>query len=151
MTMPLTARALVPHLAALIAVLAVPTAGALAQTAREPASEAGPRFAFQPVEGGVLRLDLHLGTVSQCAPKEGRYACTLVEDDRKALVDEIDRLRKALAEAKALPGAEGQAPSLGWPKEGEIDRALDLIEQMARKLQDRFQRLDVKPAPQSRT
>jgi hypothetical protein len=76
---------------AFFALLAVGAGVAFA--ASDTAPEDG-RYAMTPVENGFLRLDTRNGTVSLCTVKEGAAECRLAADERTALLDEIDRLRK---------------------------------------------------------
>jgi hypothetical protein len=76
---------------AFFALLAVGAGVAFA--ASDSAPEDG-RFTMTPVENGFLRLDTRSGHVSLCTVKEGAAECRLAADERAALLDEIDRLRK---------------------------------------------------------
>jgi hypothetical protein len=77
---------------AFFALLAVGAGVAFAASDSSP--EDG-RFTMTPVENGFLRLDTRNGTVSFCSMKNGTVECRLAADERAALLDEIDRLRKA--------------------------------------------------------
>ncbi|MGL4636506.1 MAG: hypothetical protein ACRCWF_11035, partial [Beijerinckiaceae bacterium] len=52
------------------------------------------RFSFQPVEGGMMRLDTETGQVSLCTRTGSDFTCRSVADDRAALDDEITRLKR---------------------------------------------------------
>lgn len=109
-------------LAALTIVIALP---ALAQ--------APGRYSFQPMDGGLMRLDTETGQVSHCTKTGESYACRSVADDRAALQEEIDRLRRENEELRA-----GKGPSvtgkLQLPSEEDIDKAMGLFEKMMRRV-----------------
>ena len=103
----------------------LPPAAAVAQTAG--------RFTFQPMDGGLMRLDTETGQVSHCTKTGESYACRSVADDRAALQEEIDRLR---SENEALRAGRGPSVSgrLQLPSEEEIDKAVGLFEKMMRRV-----------------
>jgi hypothetical protein len=111
--------------------LALPAA-AMAQT--------GGRFTFQPVEGGLMRLDTETGQVSHCTKAGDGFACRSVADDRAALMDEIERLKREnerLRQAAGTPpGGKGQGPAarLQLPSDEEIDKAMGLVENLMRRM-----------------
>lgn len=107
------------------------------------------RFAMAPVADGVLRLDTITGAVSYCARSAGKLSCTSAEDDMRTMHVEIDRLieenRKLEAEIarlRAAPPLVGELArpglSLTLPSEADIDRGLDIMDRLMRKLQERF-------------
>ncbi len=87
----------------------------------ETAQEATHRYSMTPVEGGFLRLDTHTGAVSLCTVKEGAAQCRLAADERAALLDEIDRLRKSDSRT-VLPSRE------------ELSRVWDVMEDFMRRM-----------------
>lgn len=125
------------------------------------------RYAFHPVEGGILRLDRESGAVSLCVSQAGKATCTLAADDKAALEAEIARLteanRQLLARAIPLPpdasaappSGKDKRPALTLPSDQEIDTALDFLEQTMRRFKDRMDRMadpqPAPPAPQKRT
>jgi hypothetical protein len=107
-----------------------------------PASAQNPqRFSFQPVDGGLMRLDGDTGQVSFCTRSGADFACRSVADDRAALQEEIDRLRR---ENELLKAGGGKPPSgqqgggLKLPSEQELDKAMGLFEQMIRRMMRTF-------------
>jgi hypothetical protein len=108
---------------------------ALLASALVPTAAQQPRFTFQPVEGGVMRLDSDSGHVSFCTRAGDGYACRSAPDDRAALQEEIDRLKR---ENERLRLAGPQQPSPGGrfqlPSEEEIDKAMGLFEKMMRRM-----------------
>jgi hypothetical protein len=94
-----------------------------------------PRFTFQTVEGGLMRLDSDTGHVSFCTRSGDGYACRSAPDDRAALQDEIDRLKRE-NETLRLAGPKPPAPGgrLQLPSEEEIDKAMGLFEKMMRRM-----------------
>src|SRR5882672_7204448 len=69
----------------------------------EPApdkSQPAPRYAFNRVNDGFLRLDNVTGNVSYCGPTSVGWACQAVPEDRAALETEIARLQDEVASLK---------------------------------------------------
>ena len=99
------------------------------------------RFTFQPVEGGMMRLDTETGHVSHCTKAGDSFACRSVADDRAAMQDEIDRLKRDNEELRlsagkpANPGVTGR---LQLPSEEDIDKAMGLFEKMMRRMMKTF-------------
>jgi hypothetical protein len=107
-------------------------APALAQTAQ--------RFTFQPVDGGLMRLDGDTGQVSFCTKSGDAFACRSVADDRAALQEEIDRLKRENEQLK-LGGAKPPAQpggALKLPTEEDIDKAMGVFEKMMRRMMRTF-------------
>ncbi len=118
--------------------LALPTI-ALAQT--------GGRFTFQPVEGGLMRLDTETGQVSHCTKAGDSFACRSVADDRAALMDEIERLKRENEQLRHTAGkAQGPTAKLQLPSEEEIDKAMGLVETLMRRMLRTFR--DEAPQPE---
>jgi len=103
-----------------VATFAVLLAGAA--VAAEPApppvdapAESGDNFAIAPAEGRHLKIDRRDGRISLCEEKAGRWACSLVPDDRDAYEGEIAALRRRVAdleaEVAALRAERRPAPS----------------------------------------
>ncbi len=112
-------------------ILALAAAAALSSVALAQSSS---RFTFQPVDGGLMRLDGETGHVSFCTKSGDGYACRSVADDRAAMQEEIDRLKREnerlrQADAKAQAGGAFKLPS-----EEEIDKALGAFERMMRRM-----------------
>jgi predicted transglutaminase-like cysteine proteinase len=97
------------------------------------------RYTFQTVEGGVMRLDAETGHVSFCTRTGEGYACRSAPDDRAALQEEIDRLKRENERLK-LGAAPQPAPGgrLQLPSEEEIDKAMGLFERMMRRMMRTF-------------
>ncbi len=99
------------------------------------------RFTFQQVEDGVMRLDTESGHVSYCTRTGGDFACRSIADDRAALQEEIDRLRRENEQLKAggaRPPSGQQGGVLKLPSEQELDKAMGLFEQMIRRMMRTF-------------
>jgi hypothetical protein len=100
-----------------------------------PAAEAPPqpqhlqdsdnrRFVFHRVDGNLLRLDLHTGSVDSCGPTGADWTCAPGRDDRTVLDREIARLQRDNAVLKnallehSVPLPAGMAPPApgtgGW-------------------------------------
>jgi hypothetical protein len=96
------------------------------------------RYAFQPVEGGMMRLDTETGHVSHCTKAGDSFACRSVADDRAAMQEEIDRLRRENEQLRL--GGKPPAPGrLQLPSEEDIDKAMGLFEKMMRRMMRTFQ------------
>ncbi len=110
-------------------------------TATPVMAQTSGRFTFQPIEGGVMRLDTETGHVSHCTKAGDSLACRSVADDRAALQEEIDRLKRendALRLSGAQPGNPGAAGKLQLPSEEEFDKAMGLFEKMMRRTMKTF-------------
>ncbi|MGL4241584.1 MAG: hypothetical protein ACRCTI_10780 [Beijerinckiaceae bacterium] len=117
-----------PLVAAMLLALASPV---VAQTSS--------RFTFQPVDGGMMRLDTETGHVSLCTKSGDSYACRSVADDRAAMQEEIDRLKRdneALRRGGVKP--QEQTGKLQLPSEEDIDKAMGLFERMMRRMMRTF-------------
>lgn len=114
-------------------ILAAPFAALLLAPAF--AQQAPQRFTFQPVEGGVMRLDTETGHVSHCTRAGDAFTCRSVADDRAALHDEIDRLKRENEQLRTAAGGKPQSGgTLKLPSEEEIDKAMGLFERMMRRM-----------------
>jgi hypothetical protein len=99
------------------------------------------RFTFQPVEGGMMRLDTETGHVSHCTKAGDSFACRSVADDRTAMQDEIDRLKREneqLRLSAGKPANPGVTGRLQLPSEEDIDKAMGLFEKMMRRMMKTF-------------
>lgn len=122
------------------------------------------RYALSPVEDGFLRLDKETGAVAMCARKSGTWVCEPVTDkaadstgdkakleaENKVLRDRIKSLEEIQDPAK--PGAEAETPKdppggkMQLPSEAEVDKALDYMERIFKKIRDRIQKYEPAPA-----
>ncbi len=68
--------------------------------ADEAVTNPPPRFSFQRVDDGFLRLDNNGGQVAFCSPHSIGWACQAVPEDRAALEKEIARLHEEVARLK---------------------------------------------------
>lgn len=127
-----------------------------------PAREGG-RYALQPVEGGVIRMDTQTGALSMCTRQSSgsQWACEALPDERKALQAEIDRLGKEnselMAEMKRLEddlkkperhadkgaGGDGPVPGIGrLPTEDDVDKAMTYLKGMYKKLKEKIREFE---------
>jgi hypothetical protein len=138
---------MVPAFAMAILAAALLAGAAAAQTV--PGELDDPRFTFNRVEDGFLRLDGRTGAVSLCSRDSAGWACRAVADERSALEGEIARLQGENARLKKdliaknlpLPGtAEGErrgqpeAPRLQLPSDADINRVVTFMEKVWRRL-----------------
>jgi hypothetical protein len=113
-------------------------AATLALTAAA-AAQSPQRFTFQQVEGGVMRLDTETGHVSHCTRAGDSFTCRSVADDRAALQEEIDRLRRENEQLRMAGGGKPQAGgALKLPSEEDIDKAMGVFEKMMRRMMRTF-------------
>ncbi|MCX7296336.1 MAG: hypothetical protein WCG00_15670 [Hyphomicrobiales bacterium] len=133
------------------------TGGPLAaQTVDAPASpEASPRYTFNRVDDGYLRLDNSSGQVTLCSQRNVGWACQAVPEDRAALDSEIARLQaevdrltteiaalRAPAEPPRPPGDltprkdDGKTLTLKLPSDEDIKWAREAIEKVWRQFVD---------------
>ena len=133
---------------------AIPAIAAVGLGAATVASqERQGRFVMSPTENGFVRLDTETGAMSVCTQRNGRWVCELMEDEAKALQEEVARLRaevKRLEEQAALAkrphGEPTERPErkLELPTEEEIDKALDYFENIFRKFRERIEKFEDK-------
>jgi hypothetical protein len=140
-----------------------PAPGAPAQSAPAPSAEDS-RYSFHRMGDGFVRLDSRTGQSAQCGWGPTGWSCKLAPDERAALDSEIARLQRenaalkksmlsrgldlpsgVIAEAPVpppVPPANIPDPSAREPKEpkplseAELDRALNFVKNVWRKLVD---------------
>ena len=94
-----------------------------------------------------MRLDTETGQVSHCTKTGDSFACRAVADDRAALMDEIERLRRDNEQLRQAAGkASGPTAKLQLPSEEEIDTAIGLVETLMRRMLRTFR--DEAPQPE---
>ena len=120
---------------------------ASAQTA--PPESDNPRYTFNRIDDGYLRLDGRTGEVSICAQRTAGWACQVMPDERGALEAEIARLqaenaavkKELLAHDLPLPGtvkpqppaAKSDEPRLQLPNDADLNRVMTFIEKVWRR------------------
>jgi len=113
-----------------------------------PAESEDPRYSFNRVQDGYLRLDIRTGQVALCSRRQVGWACQLLPDDRIVLESEIGRLqlengalkKELLSRGIKLPS--GVSAPLPAAKAAEaprssgsgVDRVMTLVEAMWRRL-----------------
>jgi hypothetical protein len=117
--------------------------------------EASPRYSFNRVDGGFLRLDSVSGQVALCGQRAAGWACQAVPEERAAfetevarLTAEVDGLKTEIATLRApvtpprspaelAPRAEGDARSgLKLPTDEDIQWARSKIQTIWRQFVD---------------
>ena len=93
--------------------------------------QAGDRYRFNPVDGGVLRLDSQNGQVSFCRARAGGWSCETAADDRAALEAEIKRL----SDRVAVLEKQTNDPSNRFrtPSDQEIEQVMSFFEKMMKR------------------
>lgn len=93
--------------------------------------QAGDRYRFNPVEGGVLRLDSQTGQVSFCRARQGGWTCETAADDRAALEAEIKRLSDRVAALEQQ--ANDPANRFRTPSDQEIEQVMGFFEKVMKR------------------
>lgn len=103
------------------------------------------RYAIQPVDGGIARLDTVTGEVSFCRVEAGGMTCRPSEDraalesDDRAPADEAARLRGGKTESEKSAAAE----------DAEFERAIGRMRQVFRVFRDIAREFDDEPKGQA--
>lgn len=132
-----------------------------------PDTENG-RYTLAPAPDGVIRLDTHTGTVSNCNNNGNGWACYAVPDERAAMDETIGRLqaeneklkaqlaeRETTAPGKneeALPKSDKQAEppkategerkiEIPLPSDQDLDRVMSFVERTWRRLMEMANRV----------
>ncbi len=135
------------------------------QSPNQPAG--GGRFTMHPADGGVIRLDTEIGTMSLCKSRNGgQWQCESLPDERQALDKEIARLTtenkdlqasvKRLEELNGIPQDKPQKRAdkgpgglgSGLPGPEDVDKAMTYLQSMIKKFKDKikeFEDLETKP------
>lgn len=109
------------------------------------AQDANGRYVMQSTPEGFLKMDSRTGAVSQCARQGDAYQCRLVPDERNAMQEEIDRLRRENADLRGRIAGQGIAPPAApapgqatpaLPPDSEVERALSIMERFIRRFRD---------------
>lgn len=151
----------------LAALAVMATAAALTVAPSQAQEPRAGRYAMQPTDGGVLRLDTETGAVSLCSRKADQWACEPVGDSSASEREEIVRLKRENADLKAtvkhledmlgMPPdkdsgqRKAEAPGLNLPTEKQIDGAIDYVERMYKKLRDKLKQLESSAPPEKGT
>lgn len=121
-----------------------------------PPAAAPPRFSFNRVDDGFLRLDTQSGQVAFCSARGAGWACHAVPEDRVAfeqeiarLQDEVAGLKKEVAALREPPPPRPQADltpapptdksndlTIKLPTQEDIDRASAALQEAWRRLVD---------------
>jgi hypothetical protein len=129
--------------------LSVAAAAVRAQSA--PPESDDNRYTFNRADDGFLRLDGRTGQVSFCSRRPVGWACQAVPDERAALEAEIARLQgdNALLKKELLtrnlplpkqvkpdppPVAKNDEPRLNLPSDADIDKVVNFVEKVWRRL-----------------
>lgn len=126
--------------------------------ADQPAADI--RYQIERIDGGFVRLDRRMGSISHCRQTDDQFVCRMAADDRAAYEADIDALaaRVAALEARlAAPGTPSAKTPSGpeVPSTEEFERSLGMMETFIRRFWGVVQDLektqpgapDGKPAP----
>jgi len=114
----------------------------------QPFGSDDPRYSFNRVDDGYLRLDTRTGQVSLCSRRQVGWACQVIPDDRVVLESEIARLQKEngalkkelLSRGIALPRGIKPPPAQAKPAEeaepSNLSRVMTAVGSMWRRLVD---------------
>lgn len=106
------------------------------------ATEAEARFAMQPTDGGMLRLDTRTGAMSFCQSRDGAWTCARIEDDSVGLskrLAEVEREnQELLREIKELRADQSARPRRTEtrdiiPDEKDVDRAFTFLDNVLKR------------------
>ena len=139
----------------LSAVISVSGAHSAQAANPEPAANAN-RYVMTPANGGFVRMDTLTGALSFCSTSSGTLVCKLSDDDRAAVMEELNKLRKKNKELSEEnrrledmllgddngKGTTRNKRTFKLPSEKEVDQALGYIERMYKKFRDKFKELE---------
>ncbi|KQT60669.1 MULTISPECIES: hypothetical protein [unclassified Aureimonas] len=121
--------------AALVGALVLAAAPSLAQT--PPAGEPAPgRYQFQPVEGGLARLDTATGEITICRIDPATLACDMEPAAAGAA--------SPRASSATAPSVEGRAEAA---EDEEFERALGRMKRVFRAFGDIAKEIEAEPPP----
>ena len=120
----------------LIIAAALLAAPAAAQTVKQDG-----RHVLIVVDDGYIRLDTTSGEIARCTGEPDKLTCRLAADERRAYLDEIDRLEgridrleQRIAQLESRPEAAREPEStMRLPSDEELDRALDTTDEIFRR------------------
>ena len=137
--------------------LAVGGAG-IAIAASPDGAAAANRYIMTPTDGGFVRMDTQTGILSFCTTESGTVSCKLSQDDRVAILRQLDQLKTKNKELKEEnrrledmllgdgkdkdKGMSGRKRTFKLPSEKEVDQALGYIERMYKKFRDKIKELE---------
>ena len=143
-----------PRLILSACTLAVVCAAVVAAGAPGATAQSTQRFAMQPIEGGVLRLDTETGSMALCTKQSVGLVCEAVDTpgpaarDSERLATENRELKAEIKRLEALLAMEtpqkptSRAPRLELPSEEDVDKALSYMERMVKKFRDKLKDLE---------
>lgn len=99
------------------------------------------RYEFQKVEDGYLRFDSDTGSIDKCLDKDGKITCTISNDDRARLEQEIRTLKDKIA---ALEENKTTAKST-LPSKQDMDQAYDTMKYFFDKFKNDFKSDEAEP------
>ena len=99
------------------------------------------RFEFEKVEDGYLRFDSDTGSIDKCLDKDGKITCTISNDDRARLEQEIKTLKDKIA---ALEENKTTAKST-LPSKQDMDQAYDTMKYFFDKFKNDFKSDEAEP------
>ena len=135
--------------------------GTAHSTERPSATDVSGRYAMQPTEGGMLRLDTATGAITFCKAKGATWGCEAIADERQVLEDELKRPqgREQLAEGvgqttrRDCRASSGQGSrkagrdasrwrGLQVADRRRVDKAMTYVERMLKKFKDKLKDLE---------
>jgi hypothetical protein len=148
----------------LLSAVMVVSSSLLAQAAEPTKAQSGAgRFTMHPADGGFLRLDTQTGQMSLCKSSGSTAGCTTLPDERLALEQQNDALKRENQDLKTsvrrleelagiAPGEttkpDGQSrPGAQLPTEEDVDKAMSYVQRMLKKFKEKireFEDLDKK-------
>lgn len=94
------------------------------------------RYQLEKTPNGYVRMDSSSGEMSICEERGAQLVCRVAADERTALQDEVDRLRRDLADLQKrvdrIEGNPAGKTSSGLPSEEEFEKSLSYMERFFR-------------------
>jgi hypothetical protein len=133
------------------------TGAALAQAPSPGEAERSGRFLMQPVDGGVLRMDMDTGAMALCTKRGEKFACEPVQEfpvsrgdagrletENRELRAEIKRLEEllGLGDKPATEKPARRSHKFELPTEEDLDKAMGYVERMIKKFREKMKDLE---------
>lgn len=144
--------------AGLLAMTGIAAAQGSSSDSAGQAADRGGRYTFQQTQDGVLRFDTQTGQISMCRTRDGKLTCEIASDERRAIEEEVARLRtenaelkkdvKRLEELSGIPAPpDPDKPGSGkggvqLPTEEDLDKAMSYVQRMLKKFKDKLKEFE---------
>lgn len=99
------------------------------------------RYEFQKVEDGYLRFDSDTGSIDKCLDKGGNITCTIANDDRARLEQEIKTLKDKITQLEETKTTTKST----LPSKQDMDQAYDTMKYFFDKFKNDFKNDEAEP------